>query len=155
MSSQRLFDRDPSTEAAFAHRVPVIFAHCDPAGIVFYPRLVEMINNVVEAWFDQLGCPFARLHGEMAMGVPTVTLQVEFNKACRLGEVLELALHVESLRHNRVGLRIQARCKGELRWQAAVTLVCVQLQPLKSTAWPSELLTAMQAAAPAHEATKN
>lgn len=148
MTSARLFSADPLGPPAFEHRVPVIFAHCDPAGIVFYPRLVEMINNVVEAWFDRLGCSFARLHGELALGVPTVSLQVEFVKACRLGEVLDVGLHLEELRHNRVCLRVQAVCKGELRWQAAVTLVCVQLQPLKSTAWPLELETALQAAQP-------
>ncbi|MEY4284350.1 MAG: acyl-CoA thioesterase [Betaproteobacteria bacterium] len=145
--SRSLFPQPPSAAPAFEQDVPVIFAHCDPAGIVFYPRLVEMINNVVEAWFDRLGCSFARMHGELAMGVPTVTLQVEFVKACRLGEVLQMRLHVQELAANRVSLRVQALCQGELRWQAAVTLVCVQLKPLQSTRWPPDLWQALQGAA--------
>ena len=28
----------------------VLFKHCDPAGIVFYPRYFEMINDCVEAF---------------------------------------------------------------------------------------------------------
>ena len=37
----------------------VQFKHCDPAGIVFYPRFIEMINDAVEAMFDEaIGWPF-------------------------------------------------------------------------------------------------
>ena len=32
--------------------VLVQFAHCDPAGIVFYARYFEIINEVVEDWFE-------------------------------------------------------------------------------------------------------
>jgi 4-hydroxybenzoyl-CoA thioesterase len=151
--TRSLFPEPLHQPPAFTHAVPVIFAHCDPAGIVFYPRLVEMINNAVEAWFDQLGCSFARLHGELAMGVPTVTLQVEFVKACRLGEVLQVRLHVQELAANRVSLRVQALCQGELRWQAGVTLVCVQLKPLQSTRWPPDVWQALQHAAHAADPT--
>ena len=31
--------------------VEVGFRHCDPAGIVFYPRYAEMVNDTVEHWF--------------------------------------------------------------------------------------------------------
>ena len=41
----------------------VLFKHCDPAGIVFYPRYFEMMNDLVEAFFDRaLGAPFEVLH---------------------------------------------------------------------------------------------
>jgi 4-hydroxybenzoyl-CoA thioesterase len=33
---------------AYQREVLVRFAHCDPAGIVFYARYFEMINGVVE-----------------------------------------------------------------------------------------------------------
>jgi 4-hydroxybenzoyl-CoA thioesterase len=37
----------------------VLFKHCDPTGIVFYPRFFEMINDAVEAMFsDLLDRPF-------------------------------------------------------------------------------------------------
>ena len=35
---------------AYQREVLVRFAHCDPAGIVFYARYFEMINGVVEDW---------------------------------------------------------------------------------------------------------
>ena len=43
---------------AFLHPQAVLFRHCDPAGIVFYPRYFEMLNDCVEAFLDtELGIP--------------------------------------------------------------------------------------------------
>ena len=42
----------------------VLFKHCDPAGIVFFPRYYEMVNDCVEAFFaDVLDWPFEAMHG--------------------------------------------------------------------------------------------
>ena len=55
----------------------VLFKHCDPAGIVFYPRYFEMVNDCVEAFFDEaLGLPFEDLHDSGAM--PTAQIQTKF-----------------------------------------------------------------------------
>ena len=39
----------------YAHSLalPIRFRHCDPAGIVFYPRFIEMAHSVVEDFFDR------------------------------------------------------------------------------------------------------
>ena len=34
--------------------IQVEFNHCDPAGIVFYPRYFEMTNSVVEIFFREV-----------------------------------------------------------------------------------------------------
>jgi len=58
--------------SAFTLQQKVRFQHCDPAGIVFYPRYFEMINATVEEWFAQrLGVPFETLHGALGAAVPT------------------------------------------------------------------------------------
>ena len=55
----------------FHYTQKVMFKHCDPAGIVFYPRYFEMMNDVVESFFAEcLGLPFERLL--VTAGVPTV-----------------------------------------------------------------------------------
>ena len=47
---------------AYQREVLVRFAHCDPGGIVFYARYFEMINGVVEDWFeDALEASFSGL----------------------------------------------------------------------------------------------
>ena len=49
--------------ALHPNSLPIRFRHCDAAGIVFYPRYFEMMNDLVEDWFAELGmglCEFAR-----------------------------------------------------------------------------------------------
>lgn len=71
----------------------VRFQHVDYAGIVFYPRFLEMLNGLVEDWFEEaLERPFSKMHE--TNGIPTVDLKVQFKKAARLGETLTKKLWV-------------------------------------------------------------
>ena len=82
---------------AHKHLMPleISFKHCDPAGIVFYPRYVEMLNDVVEHWFQHaLGCSFAQLHLERALAIPVADLHCGFIAPSRLGDALEAELQV-------------------------------------------------------------
>ena len=61
--------------APFVSQVEVRFRHCGPAGIVFYPRYFEMINDFVEEWFDKgMGLPFHALHVERHIGTPMASV---------------------------------------------------------------------------------
>lgn len=72
------------------------FQHIDYAGIVFYPRFLEMLNCLVEDWFEEaLGLPFSKMH--QTHGIPTVDLKVQFKNAARLGDVLTKKLWVKEL----------------------------------------------------------
>ena len=74
----------------------VRFADCDPAGIVFFPQYLVMLNTLVERWFDEgLQIPYAQLVGARRMGLPTVRLEVDFTAISRHGDVLTHRLEVE------------------------------------------------------------
>ena len=63
------------------------FQHVDYAGIVFYPRYFEMLNAIVEDFYEEiLDLPFNKMHE--TGGIPTVDLKVQFLKPARLGEIL-------------------------------------------------------------------
>jgi 4-hydroxybenzoyl-CoA thioesterase len=80
----------------FSKQEQIKFRHCDFAGIVFYPRFLEMLNDLVEDWFaEALQRPFSKIHE--THGIPTVDLQVKFKKPARIGDVLNKKLWVESL----------------------------------------------------------
>lgn len=74
----------------------VRFQHIDYAGIVFYPRFLEMLNGIVEDWFEEaLERPFSKIHE--TNGIPTVDLKIQFKKAARLGDILTKSLWVITL----------------------------------------------------------
>lgn len=80
----------------FIKEEKIRFQHIDYAGIVFYPRFLEMLNALVEDWFEEaLERPFSTIHE--TNGIPTVDLKVQFKKAARLGETLTKYLWVKNL----------------------------------------------------------
>lgn len=80
---------------AFRKTVPVRFEDCDPAGIGFYPRVLMMVNRLIEDFFAQaLDHPWPRLHGQEKRAVPTVRLEVDFKAPLRQGDALDLELRV-------------------------------------------------------------
>ncbi len=103
------------------------FKHVDYAGIVFYPRFLEMLNDLVEDWFEEaLGRPFSKIHE--TNGIPTVDLKVQFKKAARLGEILTKKLWVINLGGASVncGFRFEDE-QGKTCLQGEVTLVNVAI----------------------------
>ena len=125
---------------AFAYPQKVLFQHCDPAGIVFYPRYFEMLNAAVETWFEiRLGHSFARLHSAMGLGVPTAALQVTFTAPSRLGDALTISLWPERLGRSSVDLAFRGDCAGEPRLTMASTLVLVSLDDGRPRPWPDPL----------------
>jgi 4-hydroxybenzoyl-CoA thioesterase len=112
----------------FSRDILIRFQHCDPAGIVFYPRYFEMVNQVIEDWFaEALGMSFQQMHIELGLGVPAVHLECDFVKASRIGEVVRFDLSVKRLGTKSFELTVAGNLGGDLRLKVNVTLCCVQL----------------------------
>jgi len=80
----------------FTKQEKIKFKYIDYAGIVFYPRFLEMLNDLVEDWFEEaLDRPFSKMHE--TNGIPTVDLKIQFKNPARLGEVLTKKLWVKDL----------------------------------------------------------
>jgi 4-hydroxybenzoyl-CoA thioesterase len=118
----------------------VLFRHCDPAGIVFYPRYFEMINDCVEAFFDSIGYPFEALHQQS--GVPTAEITARFSAPSRHGDHLDITLDVTQIGRSSAGLEVAATCGAEQRFKANSTLVHIQSDG-RSSLWPDDLRTAL------------
>lgn len=112
---------------AYKTPITVLFRHCDVAGIVFYPRFIEMVNDVIERWLDEeLGCSFRQMHLERHAGIPTVRLEVDYLAPASLGDVLEFQLTLRELRNSAFSTRIVAM-NGDIKvMEVRSTLVWVQ-----------------------------
>jgi len=124
---------------SYTRVIPIEFNHCDPAGIVFYPRYFEMTNSVVENFFaDVLHYPFSRITLEEGRGVPTVRIEVDFRAPSRLGEKLHFTLAVTRVGGASVGVRIEAVGGGILRLTADLVLVWTSPEG-RAERWPEGL----------------
>lgn len=119
--------------------IPIEFNHCDPAGIVFYPRYFEMTNSVVENFFaDELHYPFARMSLEEGRGVPTVRIEAQFRAPSRLGDRVEFRLDVLKVGRTSVQFRVRGEMAGELRLTADLTLVWIDAEG-RPDPWPASV----------------
>ncbi|MDR5653600.1 acyl-CoA thioesterase [Ruixingdingia sedimenti] len=119
--------------------VPIEFNHCDPAGIVFYPRYFEMINSVVENFFaDVVGCSFAQMHAEgHGNGVPTVHLDCDFRAPSRLGDKVPFTLVVRAVGRSSLTMDITAGTAGDERLSAGLKVVWIKGG--RAAPWPDAL----------------
>jgi 4-hydroxybenzoyl-CoA thioesterase len=126
----------------YRRQVAVEFNHCDPAGIVFYPRYFEMTNSVVENFFaDRIGMPFARMMAE-GHGVPTVRIECDFTRPSRLGDRLDFSLDVEAAGSSSVTFALRADQGSEQRLAARLTLVWVGKAGAEP--WPGTIRAALE-----------
>ena len=124
----------------FERELLIRFAHCDPAGIVFFPQYFVMFNNLVEDWVsDGLGIPYAQLLGERRTGLPTVSLQTDFRAISRMGERVMLGLAVKRVGSRSFTLQLQCRLGNELRVQAEQVLVSTCLDTHRAIELPADL----------------
>lgn len=130
----------------FVYRQKVLFQHCDPAGIVFYPRYMEMMNATVEEWFaTRLKHSFSMMHGAMQAGVPTAELRVVFSAPSRLGEMLAVSLYLRRLGRSSAALEFVAECEGQVRLTMTSTLVFISFADGRPQPWPDRLRRRMEA----------
>lgn len=123
----------------FTFQQKILFKHCDPAGIVFYPRYFEVMNDCVEAFFDQaLGAPFETLHRSAA--VPTARIATNFHAPSRHGDHLTLTLSGDKLGRASFDYEMHAVCKDEPRFTTQATLVYID-QSGRPQPWPDDLRT--------------
>jgi 4-hydroxybenzoyl-CoA thioesterase len=124
----------------YARDIRIEFSHCDPAGIVFFPRFFEMLNSQVENFFrDAMAYPFERMILAERHSVPTVHFEIDFRAPARLGELLRFALGVKRLGRTSVDLAHVAHGPdGSLRLSATQRLVWVNPEG-RSAPWPDAL----------------
>lgn len=124
---------------SYTRIIQIEFNHCDPAGIVFYPRYFEMTNSVVENFFaDEVGRSFAQMHTDgRHNGVPTVHIEADFIAPSRLGDKVEFTLRVIKLGGSSATVEITGRMAEEVRLRARLTLVWID--NMKAARWPDPM----------------
>lgn len=87
-----------------------------------------MLHRFFEDWFDAgLRYSLGTMNVGRKIGFPVVNLQVRFQKASRLEEVLAWSLAVVGISDKSLTLTIDATCQGEKRLSSELTVVAVDL----------------------------
>lgn len=132
----------------FERPVRIRFAHCDPAGIVFFPQYLTLTNALVEDWFtDSLGIDYAEMIGQRRVGLPIVRLECEFARPSRMGETISLALSLARIGRRSIDIRIVGSGPDGVRFAANQVLVTTSLETGESIWIPNDIRAALTHAA--------
>jgi 4-hydroxybenzoyl-CoA thioesterase len=124
----------------FASSRQVRFSDCDPAGIVFFPQYLVMLNGVIEEWFDVgLQVPYAHMIATRRIGLPTVRLEIDFTAISHHGDALTFSVAVEKLGRSSLTVQVEVHGKNELRMRVRQVLVCTSLETHKPQALPDDI----------------
>ena len=130
----------------FERPLRIRFAHCDPAGIVFFPQYMVMFNGLLEDWFtDALGIAYGPLISTRRIGTPTVSLQCDFTAISRLGDEVTLGLSVLRIGGASFRLGVGCRLGTEERVRMTQVLVTTDLDTHRPIAIPGDMRDAMSA----------
>lgn len=122
---------------SFRWQQKVLFKHCDPAGIVFYPRYFEMISDCIEAFFtDALNLPFEELLKTAAL--PTVHFDTSFTAPSIHGDMLDIDVAPTRIGNSSVSILVKATCNSETRLRSVSTLVYTTTRG-RPQPWPDSL----------------
>ncbi len=125
--------------ATYIFEQRVMFQHCDPAQIVFYPRYFEMVNATIETWFERVAqYSYLEMFTKANSGVPTAAIDALFHAPSRLGDLLHWRLFVINLGNSSISFEIAAHAGDQKRMSASTTLVHIDSKTGKSSPWPTK-----------------
>lgn len=124
---------------AFRVSFPLRFAHCDPAGIGYYPRYLELCDAAIEEWTEAvIGASRRTMHMELKLGLPTVDLRAQFARPSRLGDLLDIDIAVRSIGRSSIELGADVSCGGEPRFRIEFTQVLTCIETMRAKPWPGD-----------------
>ncbi len=119
----------------FQKEKQIRFSHCGPPGLGFYPRYVELVNEVVEDWFERgLEVSFHELHEKHRLGIPTVRLEVEYMIPSTYGDRLTFQLKVLRLGNSSMTFEVAALAADKMRLRAELTVVMMAMDTMRPVA---------------------
>lgn len=126
----------------FVHEQLIRFSHCDPAGIVYFPRFFDLAHATMEDWLAQgIGQGLPVLIRKRRIGTPTVSIQCDFAKTLRIGDVLRFELRVTKLGNASVHLAYSGKKDpdGEEHLGIRQTIVFMDLEAERAMPIPDDL----------------
>ncbi|MEX1024216.1 MAG: thioesterase family protein [Planctomycetota bacterium] len=125
------------TQKSFLTQQKVRFGDVDPAGIVYYPKVFDLIHEAFEdLWDVHVGKRYYHLIGEERLGFPLVNSQVDFVSPMRFGDRPVVRITCFHVGRSSLGLRYVFEVDDRVCVDARMTVCCIQLDELRAVPIP-------------------
>ncbi len=124
----------------------VRWGDCDPAGIIYTPRVLDYAMEILEVWYREVvGVSWLTLNRERSMGVPTVRAELDFLAAPQPDQDMVLDLLVEDLGRSSITILVTGRDRAGKAYFRAKLISCFISRPaFKPAAIPREFRDRIQ-----------
>ena len=131
---------------AFSTSILVRFCDLDPAGIAYYPNLVNFLHVAFEDFFAGfVERPYPDVFRE-GLGFPTVKVAMEYLSPVHYGDRVDVGVVVEHLGRSSVRFRYEGSVMGKPVFVAQNTAVVVDMRNFRPIPIPSPLREKLRAA---------
>jgi YbgC/YbaW family acyl-CoA thioester hydrolase len=132
--------------AAFSTSILVRFSDLDPAGIAYYPNLVNFLHVAFEDFFAGfMGRPYPDVFKE-GLGFPTVKVEMDYLSPIHYGDRVAVGVIVEHVGRSSVRFRYEGSVLGRPVFLARNTAVVVDMRDFRPISIPDSLRTRLHAA---------
>jgi acyl-CoA thioesterase FadM len=126
--------------------VAIRFSHCDPAGIVYFASHFDILNGVMEDWFNQaLAVDYHHVVGVRRVGLGYAHAACDFAAPVRMGERLDYGIAVERIGAKSISIRAVAARRSAKVLVASLVIVTTDLERGGSIAIPDDIRAAVAA----------
>jgi 4-hydroxybenzoyl-CoA thioesterase len=131
---------------AFETQILVRFCDLDPAGIAYYPNLVNFLHVAFEDFFAGfVGRPYPEVFKE-GLGFPTVKVEMEYLSPVHYGDRVGVKVIVEHVGRSSVRFRYEGSVSGQPVFLARNTAVVVNMRDFRPISIPDPLRARLHAA---------
>ena len=124
---------------AFSTTILVRFCDLDPAGIAYYPNLVNYLHVAFEDFFAGfVGRPYPDVFRE-GLGFPTAKVEMDYLAPIHYGDRVSVGVAVEHLGRSSVRFRYEGSVEGRPVFLARNTAVVVDMRDFRPIPIPGQL----------------
>ncbi len=124
----------------FSIKRMVRWGDCDPAGIIYSPRVFDYAVEAVEAWNREvLGVAWTELIGEMGMGAPMVRAECDYLHPLKPDQEIEVDVRIEKLGRSSLSYLVRGFDGNRDYFKARLVSCFVARPEFKSIEIPSPL----------------
>ncbi len=143
------FDREElklSRPHAFVDRRAIRFQDIDAAGIIFYPRVLEMFHDAYAAFLAFAGCPLPEVLNSGTWLAPVRHAEADYFKPLRFGDpvVVEICRAHLAETEAALGYRVARSDSGEVCVVGQVVHTFVERATFKRTPIPEPVRRALE-----------
>jgi len=139
---QTVVEQGQKIPAVYRKTIRVRFSDTDPAGVAYFPVVLDYFHVVFEDFFEEaLGVPYREVLEDHGIGFPAVKVNIEYERPLHFGSDIEILHTVEAVGNSSLTCRYEVWEPGATSpaVHGTIVTVTVDLEDFATVPLPAAL----------------